>query len=41
MIRYGLLPVDTDPNASYDPYQLNEKYWQLLCYQPMASESRE
>ena len=34
MIRYGLLPVDADPSASYDPYQLDEKYWESLRYHP-------
>ena len=34
MIRYGVLPVDTDPEATYDPYELDEKYWKSLWYQP-------
>ncbi|MBR4753477.1 MAG: hypothetical protein IK077_17160 [Thermoguttaceae bacterium] len=34
MIRYGILPVDADPNVSYDPYQLDEKYWRSLWYSP-------
>ena len=34
MIRYGLLPVDADPEATYDPYELDEKYWESLWYQP-------
>lgn len=41
MIRYGLLPVDADPNASYDPYQLDEKYWRSLWYTPASSENVE
>ncbi len=38
MIRYGLLPVDTDPNKSYDPYQLDEAYWRSLWYQPVSTQ---
>ncbi len=34
MIRYGVLPVDVDPSASYDPYELDEKYWRSLWYKP-------
>ena len=34
LIRYGLLPVDTDPEASYDPYELDEMYWRSLWYHP-------
>lgn len=32
MIRYGLLPVDADPSASYDPYELDRRYWESLHY---------
>ncbi|MBP5623195.1 MAG: hypothetical protein J6X44_14405, partial [Thermoguttaceae bacterium] len=38
MIRYGLLPVDSDPGASYDPYQLDEIYWQSLWYKPLTQD---
>lgn len=34
MIRYGILPVDADPSASYDPYELDELYWRSLWYKP-------
>ncbi len=34
MIRYGLLPIDADPNASYNPYELDAKYWRSLWYKP-------
>lgn len=34
LIRYGLLPVDTDPEATYNPYELDELYWRSLWYQP-------
>ena len=34
MIRYGVLPVDADPSASYDVYELDEKYWRSLWYKP-------
>ena len=37
MIRYGLLPVDTDPTASYDPYELDQRYWESLHYKPEPS----
>ncbi|MBQ9873536.1 MAG: hypothetical protein IJM30_03645 [Thermoguttaceae bacterium] len=35
MIRYGILPVDADPSANYDPYQLDEAYWRSLWYKPI------
>ncbi len=35
MIRYGLMPIDTDPNASYDPYELDRKYFESLWYKPV------
>ncbi len=34
LIRYGLLPVDADPEASYNPYELDELYWRSLWYRP-------
>ena len=34
LIRYGLLPVDADPNGSYDPYELDRKYFESLWYKP-------
>ena len=34
LIRYGLLPIDSDPNASRDPYELDELYWESLWYKP-------
>lgn len=36
MIRYGLLPPDTDPNKSYDPYLLDRLYWESLWYKPIS-----
>ena len=41
MIRYGVLPVDVDPSASYDPYELDEKYWRSLWYKPEPKKSAE
>lgn len=35
MIRYGLLPIDADPNASYDPYELDRKYFEAQWYKPV------
>ena len=32
MIRYGLLPVDADPNASYNPYELDRLYFESQWY---------
>ncbi|MDO5310140.1 MAG: hypothetical protein Q4G03_11715 [Planctomycetia bacterium] len=40
MIRYGLLPVDCDPNATYDPYQLDRIYWESLWYRPNDAQPR-
>ena len=34
MIRYGILPVDADPRASYDPYELDRRYWESLWKVP-------
>ncbi|MCF0234722.1 MAG: hypothetical protein HUK22_07080 [Thermoguttaceae bacterium] len=34
MIRYGILPIDADPTASYNVYELEEKYWRSLHYDP-------
>ena len=41
MIRYGILPVDSDPSASYDPYELDEKYWRSLWYKPETKKGTE
>ena len=38
MIRYGILPPDADPNASYDPYELDRKYFELLWYKPKPAQ---
>ncbi|MCF0234536.1 MAG: hypothetical protein HUK22_06100 [Thermoguttaceae bacterium] len=38
LIRYGVLPVDADPAASYDPYELDELYWRALHYKPTAKK---
>ena len=32
MIRYGILPVDADPNASYNPYELDRLYFESQWY---------
>ncbi len=40
MIRYGILPLDTDPRASYDPYELDQKYWQSLWYHTTGSRQK-
>lgn len=34
MIRYGLLPIDTPPSTSIDPYKLDEAYYRLFWYKP-------
>ncbi len=34
MIRYGILPPDTSPKASIDPYDVEGRYWQSLWYVP-------
>ena len=34
MIRYGILPTDTDPTATYNPFTLDEQYWQSFWYVP-------
>lgn len=34
MIRYGVLPVDHDFNASVDPFKLDEAYWKTFWYVP-------
>ena len=38
LIRYGLLPADADPNASRDPYELDELYWRSLWYKPVEAK---
>ncbi len=38
LIRYGVLPVDADPNASYNPYELDQKYWESLWYKPVRED---
>lgn len=40
MIRYGLLPYDADPNASYNPYELDEIYWESLHYKVPQSADK-
>jgi len=30
MIRYGILPVDADPEKTYNPFTLDELYWESL-----------
>ena len=32
MIRYGVLPVDHDFNASVDPFELDKAYWEMFRY---------
>ncbi len=34
MIRYGVLPVDHDFNASVDPFELDKAYWRTFWYVP-------
>ena len=34
MIRYGILPPDTTPKASIDPYDVEERYWRSFWYVP-------
>ncbi|NLX55683.1 MAG: hypothetical protein GXY58_11270 [Planctomycetaceae bacterium] len=34
MIRYGILPVDHDFNASIDPFELDQAYWRSFWYVP-------
>lgn len=34
MIRYGILPADTDPAASYNPFTLDEQYWRSFWFVP-------
>jgi len=34
MIRYGVLPVDHDFNASLDPFELDKAYWKTFWYTP-------
>jgi len=34
MIRYGVLPVDHDFNASVDPFELDKAYWKTFWYAP-------
>lgn len=34
MIRYGVLPVDHDFNASVDPFELDKAYWKTFWYVP-------
>jgi len=34
MIRYGVLPVDHDFNASVDPFELDQAYWRTFWYRP-------
>ncbi|MBR4834582.1 MAG: hypothetical protein IKU86_09695 [Thermoguttaceae bacterium] len=41
MIRYGVLPVDVDPSASCDPYELDEAYWRSLWHKPEAKKDAE
>ncbi len=32
MIRYGILPPETDPEKSVNPFELDEKYWKSLWF---------
>ena len=34
MIRYGVLPVDHDFNASVDPFELDKAYWKTFWHVP-------
>ena len=34
MIRYGVLPVDADPTATYNPFTLDEQYWRSFWFVP-------
>ena len=34
MIQYGVLPENFDPKTSVDPFELDQKYWKSLWYQP-------
>ena len=34
----AVLPQDADPNASYDPYELDRKYFELLWYKPKPTQ---
>ena len=34
MIRYGVLPVDHDFDASVDPFELDKAYWKTFWYVP-------
>jgi hypothetical protein len=39
MRHYGVLPPDHRDDASVDPYQLDERYWQSLWYRPPSDVS--
>ena len=34
MIRYGILPTDADPKATYNPFTLDEEYWRSFWFEP-------
>ena len=38
MIRYGVLPVDADPTATYNPFTLDEQYWRSFWFVPEKKE---
>ncbi|MBR0236642.1 MAG: hypothetical protein IJQ39_00985 [Thermoguttaceae bacterium] len=38
MIRYGVLPVDADPTATYNPFTLDEQYWRTFWFVPDKKE---
>ncbi len=40
MIRYGVLPVDHDFNASIDPFELDKAYWKTFCTRQTEIEAR-
>jgi hypothetical protein len=39
MIRYGVLPVNHDFDASVDPFELDKAYWRTFWYVPRPPSS--